>query len=322
MSEQSQSSHNPSHSMPSDAAQQVRTYLEGLQKKLCEFLEGTDGVTRCVDDPIYSPKGGVSQPRVFSDGEHIERGAAQFTHSIGDHLPAAASKTRPHIAGWAFQAVSLSWIFHPRNPYAPTTHGNLRFFCAQQGDQSVWWFGGGFDLTPYYGFKEDAMHWHQMAHDAVTPFGDDLYERFKKQCDDYFYLPHRKEARGIGGLFFDDWTGQGFDDAFAMIRSIGDHFMKAYLPIYQRRYQMPYQEAQKAFQLYRRGRYVEFNLLYDRGTKYGLQSGRRIEAVMSSMPPVVNWNYQYQAAAGSAEQELVDFYLTPQNWYDMSQTSK
>lgn len=311
------STHDSSVTIPSDAAKQVRIYLQELQQKLCDFLENTDGKTRCIDDPIQRDSGAISQPRVFSDGEHIERGAAQFTHSIGDHLPAAASKKRPHIAGWAFQAVSLSWIFHPRNPYVPTTHGNLRFFCATQGEESVWWFGGGFDLTPYYGFKEDAMHWHQMAHNAVTPFGEDLYQRFKKQCDDYFYLPHRKETRGVGGLFFDDWTGKSFQDAFAMIRSIGDHFLKAYIPIYERRYQTPYQEAQRLFQLYRRGRYVEFNLLYDRGTKYGLQSGRRIEAVMASMPPVVHWNYHYQAEDNTPEQILIDFYLKPQDWYQI-----
>ena len=307
-----------SMNLPENAPQQVRAYLLGLQDRLCTFLEDVDGVARCVTDPIEGANGSLSQPKVLSDGAHIEQAAVQFTHSIGDQLPTAASTARPHIAGWAFQAVSLSWIFHPRNPYVPTTHGNLRFFNATQGEEAVWWFGGGFDLTPYYGFKEDAIHWHQQTKSAVDPFGAETYSRLKSRCDEYFYLPHRQEGRGVGGLFYDDWSQGGFESSFEMQRRIGDHFLPAYSQIFSRRSSMPYGEREREFQLYRRGRYVEFNLLYDRGTKYGIQSGRRVEAVMASMPPVVHWRYQRQTQPHTPEAQLTEFFLKPQDWCNMS----
>jgi coproporphyrinogen III oxidase len=302
-------------SLPANAVALVREYLLGLQKSFCDYLKAQDPDVIIHDDPITAPNGALSQPRVINGGKYIEQAAAQFTHSIGDHLPAAATIERPNITGWAFQSASLSWIFHPRNPHAPTTHGNLRFFVANNAqNEVVWWFAGGFDLTPFYGYKEDAIHWHQMAKQACEPCGEGVYEKFKKQCDDYFFLEHRKEPRGIGGLFFDDWNEGTFEEGFSMMQSIGNHFLKAYGTIFERRKDQAFTAEEKSFQLYRRGRYVEFNLIYDRGTKYGIQSGRRIEAVMASMPPEVNFRYNWKAEAGTREAELMSYYLVPRDW--------
>ncbi len=291
----------------------VSAWLSELQALICTALEDIDGDARFVEDPADYPRGGVSRPRILSGGRHIEKAAVNFTRASGAQLPPAATKQRPHLAGRSFTATSLSLIVHPRNPYAPTSHANWRFFIAH-GETPSWWFGGGLDLTPCYGFDEDCRHWHRTAAAACEPFGQDIYPQLKQACDDYFFLPHRQEARGIGGLFFDDWTQGGFAQSFAFVRSMGRHFLKAYIPILERRVTMSYGEQQRAFQRYRRGRYVEFNLLYDRGTRYGLQSGRRIEAVMASMPPQVAWPYKWHAAPGSPEAELVSRYLTPRDW--------
>ncbi|MDA0979156.1 MAG: oxygen-dependent coproporphyrinogen oxidase, partial [Proteobacteria bacterium] len=262
-------------------------------------------------ESIETPGGGLSQPRVIDDGRHLERGAVQFTHSIGDSLPPAASERNPHLAGKGFQAVAISMIMHPRNPHVPTFHANLRFFLV---DQSHWHFGGGFDLTPFYPQAEDVLHWHQVARAACEPYGDDLYERFKAWCDDYFYLSHRQEPRGVGGLFFDDWMEGGFEQSFGLTKSIGDSILPAYLPIFERRKETPYGDREREFQLYRRGRYAEFNLAIDRGTRYGIQSGRRIESVLASMPPMAIWKYNWSPEPGSAEAVLYDDYLRPRNW--------
>jgi coproporphyrinogen III oxidase len=257
---------------------------------------------------------GHAKPQILSDGTIIEKAAVNFTHSIGQKLPPAATVRKPELAGSPFQAVAISLIVHPQNPYVPTTHANLRFFLIGDDISSGdWWFGGGFDLTPYYPFLEDVVHWHQMSKNACVPFGEHLYPQFKDACDEYFYIPHRKETRGVGGLFFEDLNTGDSEQDFALVRSIGDHFLKAYLPILKKRYQMPFGEKEREHQLLRRGRYAEFNLIYDRGTKYGLQSGRRIESVLASMPPVVKWGYQYQPEEGSPEADIFQ-YLHPRDW--------
>ena len=289
----------------------VRDYFQTLQSSICSLLEAEDGEAQFTLESIESPDGGLSQPRVIDDGPVLERGAVQFTHARGASLSPAASERNPELAGRGFEATAISMIMHPRNPYAPTFHANLRFFLV--GD-AHWHFGGGFDLTPFYPFAEDVLHWHQVALDACTPFGDDIYPRFKQWCDDYFFLGHRQEPRGVGGLFFDDWNEGGFETSFALTRSIGDAIMKAYLPILQRRRDTPYGEREREFQLYRRGRYVEFNLAIDRGTRYGIQSGRRIESVLASMPPVATWKYNWQPEPGSPEAVLYDEYLKPRDW--------
>jgi len=293
----------------------VRDYLRDLQDRICGALEIADGQARFVEDPGQDPETGVSLPRVLSDGPVLERAAVNFTHARGRELPAAATKRRPELAGRAFEAVSLSLIVHPRNPYVPTTHMNLRFFLAGVETASpVWWFGGGFDLTPYYGFEEDAVHWHRTAREACVPFGPDVHPRFKRGCDEYFFLEHRKEPRGIGGLFFDDFAEWDFEQTFALVRSVGDHFLPGYLPIVERRKGIAYGEREREFQLLRRGRYVEFNLIYDRGTLYGLQSGRRLEAVLASLPPRVSWAYDWKPEPGSAEASLYEVFLRPRDW--------
>jgi coproporphyrinogen III oxidase len=246
---------------------------------------------------------------VLEGGRQIEKAAVQFTHSLGDSLPPAATERNPHLAGHGFQATAISLIVHPRNPYVPTTHANLRFFLVE-ADEPVWYFGGGFDLTPYYGFEEDAVHWHQQARAAAG----EHYPALKQACDDYFYLPHRGECRGIGGLFFDDWTEGGFEASFAFTRSVGDHFLPAYQPIFERRMNTPYGDRERDWQLYRRGRYAEFNLAIDRGTKYGLQSGRRVESVLASLPPLVTWRYDYHPEPGSEEDRLYREFLPARSW--------
>ncbi len=289
----------------------VRDYFLALQTRICDSLAAVDGESTFSLEQIETPEGGLSQPRVIDDGPVLERGAVQFTHSRGDALPAAASERNPDLAGKGFQATAISMIMHPRNPYAPTFHANLRFFLV---DDSYWHFGGGFDLTPFYPFPEDVVHWHETARNSVQGFGDGLYDHFKTWCDDYFFLSHRKEPRGVGGLFFDDWNQDGFEQSFALTRSIGDAILPAYLPILERRKNMPFTEREREFQLYRRGRYAEFNLAIDRGTKYGIQSGRRIESVLASMPPVAIWKYNWQPEPGSPEAVLYDDYLRPRDW--------
>jgi coproporphyrinogen III oxidase len=288
----------------------VDAYLSELQARICAALEDEDGTASFRGVEAVSPGGGLSRPRVLEGGAVIEKAAVNFTHARGPALPPAATEGRPQLAGQPFEAVSLSLIVHPRNPHAPTTHMNLRLFSAA----STWWFGGGFDLTPYYGRDEDCVHWHRVAREACTPLGADAYSRFKKWCDEYFFLPHRREPRGIGGLFFDDLAAPDFATCFALVRSVGDAFLRAYRPILARRKATPYGERERAFQLYRRGRYVEFNLVYDRGTKYGLQSGRRVENVLASLPPLARWEYDYAPEPGSPEARLTEHTLLPRDW--------
>ena len=296
----------------------VREYLLELQDRICRALEREDGEASFRQDVFEGERGGLARPRVLSDGPVLERAAVNFSHTAGARMPGAATERRPELVGASFEAVSISLIVHPRNPYAPTTHANFRCFVARRGEQApAWWFGGGFDLTPYYPFEEDAVHWHKTARDACTPFGEDLYERFKKNCDEYFYLKHRRETRGIGGLFFDDFTGPDFDERFAFVQSVGDSFLEAYVPILARRKDTPYGEREREFQLYRRGRYVEFNLLFDRGTKFGLQSEGRVESILASLPPLVRWHYDYRPEPGSEEERLGEF-LRPRDWLGRS----
>jgi coproporphyrinogen III oxidase len=300
--------------LPGSDVAAVRAYLMELQDRICAGLEAQDGTARFAER-ASDGDGVQARPRVLDDGPLLERAAVMFSNARGPALPPAATARRPELAGQSFEAVSLSLIVHPRNPYVPTSHANLRFF-ATSGEPAAWWFGGGFDLTPYYGFAEDCVHWHRTARAACAPFGTELYPRFKKACDEYFFLPHRGEPRGIGGLFFDDFAEGGFAEAFALVRSIGDHYLRAYLPIVERRKQTPYGERERAFQLWRRGRYVEFNLIHDRGTRYGLQSGRRIESVLASMPPLAAWRYDWAPEPGSAEARLAEEFLRPREWAD------
>ncbi len=297
----------------------VRAYLEGLQDEICAALEREDGSARFDRREIAREGGGCSRPRVLSDGPVIERAAVHYTHSVGRSLPPAATERRPELAGGSYEAVSVSAIVHPRNPYAPTSHANLRLFSARppEAGEAAWWFGGGFDLTPYYGFEEDVVHWHRCARDACLPFGDDLYPRMKAACDEYFFLPHREEPRGVGGLFFDDLDdlgGGGFERCFAFVRSVGEGYLRAYLPILKRRKELPYADREREFQLYRRGRYVEYNLIYDRGTRFGLQVAGRAESILASMPPLVRWRYDWQPEPGSAEAQLYRDFLRPRDW--------
>ncbi len=304
----------------------VRRYLLSLQASLVERIDGfaSSANSSSATKPAFSTEsietqgGGLSQPRVIADPwdgsynqQGIEKAAVQFTHSVGAALPPAATERNPQLAGTPFQALACSLIIHPHNPYAPTTHMNVRFF-AVDSQTPVWYFGGGFDLTPYYGFVEDAQHWHQTAYAAV---GDE-YPMMKARCDEYFYLPHRQEARGIGGVFFDDWTQGGFAAAFALLRRVGDGLALGYTPIFEKRAKMAYGERERQWQCYRRGRYAEFNLNIDRGTKYGLQSGRRVESVLASLPPEVHWHYQHEPSPGSAEAALVAEFLPPRDWLE------
>ncbi len=293
----------------------VRSYLLELQDRVCAALEQADGEA-CFDRrELPGERGGHARPRVLSDGPVIEQAAVNFSHTVGADLPAAASVRHPELAGASYEAVSVSLIVHPRNPYAPTSHANVRLFAAEPPEaEPVWWFGGGFDLTPYYGFEEDAVHWHRTAREACAPHGGDVHARLKAACDAYFVLPHRDEARGIGGVFFDDWTEGGFDASFALLRAIGDAYLAAYLPILERRRDTTYGERERAFQLYRRGRYVEFNLVYDRGTRFGLQAGGRTESILASLPPAAHWRYDWQPEPGSPEAKLYTDFLPPRDW--------
>lgn len=293
----------------------VKDYLLNLQDNICAQLEEEDGTAHFVEDSWTRETGGGGRTRVTTDGTVIEQGGVNFSHVYGDQMPPSATAARPELAGRNFQAVGVSLVIHPNNPYIPTSHANVRFFIAEKaGEDPVWWFGGGFDLTPYYGFEEDCVHWHQTAKDACDLFGEDVYARYKQWCDDYFYLKHRAEPRGIGGLFFDDLNKPGFDDSFAFMRSVGDHFIKAYRPIIQRRKALEYGERERDFQLYRRGRYVEFNLVFDRGTLFGLQSGGRTESILMSLPPLVKWRYDWTPEAGSEEARLYSDFLRARDW--------
>ncbi len=296
-------------------AQAVRSYLLGLQDRICADLESADGVAHFREDAWDRPGGGGGRTRVLSGGGVFEQGGINFSHVFGERLPPSATTARPELAGRGFQAMGVSLVVHPRNPYVPTSHMNVRFFIAEQeGSEPVWWFGGGFDLTPYYGFDEDAVHWHRTARAACAPFGEGVYGRYKQWCDDYFYLKHRAEPRGIGGLFFDDLNEGGFERSFAFMRSVGDHYLPAYLPIVERRRGLAHGERERSFQKYRRGRYVEFNLVYDRGTLFGLQSGGRTESILMSLPPEVSWRYDWHPEPGSPEARLYERYLKPRDW--------
>jgi coproporphyrinogen III oxidase len=293
----------------------VYAFLTGFQNSLCKQLEDLDGGAKFVDDHWQREEGGGGLTRVLTNGTLFEKAGVAFSKVNGSTLPPSASAHRPELAGRKWEAMGVSLVLHPSNPFVPTTHANVRFFCADKdGDDPVWWFGGGFDLTPYYGFEEDCVHWHQTAHDAVTPFGESLHTNFKHWCDEYFYLKHRQEARGIGGLFFDDFSGDGFDHAFALMQSVANHIYPAYAPIVERRRHNPYTEAQRNFQLYRRGRYVEFNLVFDRGTLFGLQSGGRTESILMSLPPNVSWHYNYQPEPGTPEDDLTAKFLPARDW--------
>lgn len=296
-------------------AEAVKSYLLGLQDSICNSLENEDGGMRFREDSWERDAGGGGRSRVMEEGTVFEKAGINFSHVYGEGLPPSATAHRPELAGRSFQAMGVSLVIHPHNPYIPTSHANVRFFIAEKPDSDpVWWFGGGFDLTPYYGFDEDCVHWHHTAREACVPFGDETYPRFKQWCDEYFYLRHRDEPRGIGGLFFDDLNEWGFERCFGFMRSVGDHYIPAYLPLVSRRKATPYGERERAFQLYRRGRYVEFNLVYDRGTLFGLQSGGRTESILMSLPPMVSWRYDWRPEAGTAEAELYSRYLQPRDW--------
>jgi len=293
----------------------VEQYLRELQQRIVAALEDVDGQERFRHDSWQRPDGGGGESRVMVGGAVFEQAGVGFSHVFGDEMPPSATRTRPELAGRRFQAMGVSLVLHPRNPYVPTTHANVRFFVAENDDDApVWWFGGGYDLTPYYPFHDDVVDWHQHAKAACEPFGEDVYARFKKWCDEYFFLKHRDETRGVGGLFFDDLNEFGFDRSFAFQRSVGDTFLEAYLPIVAARKDIDFGEREREFQLYRRGRYVEFNLIYDRGTLFGLQSGGRTESILMSLPPMVRWEYGWQPEAGSPEAELYEDYLRPRDW--------
>ena len=293
----------------------IKSYLLALQDRICAALEAEDGVGRFREDSWERPEGGGGRSRVLTEGAVLEQAGVGFSHVHGPGLPPSATVQRPELAGRSFEALGVSLVFHPRNPYVPTTHMNVRVFVAEKpGEEPVWWFGGGFDLTPYYGFEEDAVRWHRTARAACEPFGADVYPRYKRWCDEYFFLKHRGEPRGIGGIFFDDLNEGGFERCFGLLRSVGDHFLPAYLPILQRRKDTPHGERERDFQLYRRGRYVEFNLVWDRGTLFGLQSGGRTESILMSLPPLVRWRYGWRPEPGSPEARLYEDFLRPRDW--------
>lgn len=301
--------------------EQVKAYLLKLQQTICSALEEEDGQADFFRDSWQRDPGeklgGGGVSAVLQGGAVFEQAGVNFSHVRGDQLPGSATAHRPELAGRAFEAMGLSLVIHPNNPYVPTSHANVRFFIAEKEDADpVWWFGGGFDLTPYYGYDEDCRDWHNTAKKACEPFGSDVYGRYKKWCDEYFYLKHRQEPRGIGGLFFDDLNEWGFAKSFEFMRSVGDHYLPAYRPIVTRRSDTPFGERERNFQLYRRGRYVEFNLVYDRGTLFGLQSGGRTESILMSLPPLVRWQYNWTPEAGSDEAQLYERYLKPRDWAD------
>ncbi|MEX1664162.1 oxygen-dependent coproporphyrinogen oxidase [Zhongshania arctica] len=288
----------------------VKRFLLALQDRICDQLSAVDGKAEFVEDDW-----GRGRSRVITDGAVFEKGGVNFSHVQGDAMPGSASAHRPELAGRSYQAMGVSLVMHPQNPYVPTSHANVRFFVAEKpGEEPVWWFGGGYDLTPYYGFEEDCRHWHQIAKDACDPFGSDIYPKYKKWCDDYFYMGHRDEARGVGGLFFDDLNEGGFESCFEFMQAVGNSYTDAYIPIVERRKTMSWDDRQRQFQLYRRGRYVEFNLVHDRGTLFGLQSGGRTESILMSLPPLVRWEYNWQPEAGSPEAALTEEFLPVRDW--------
>jgi coproporphyrinogen III oxidase len=297
----------------------AREYLLGLQQRIVDALEAADGQARFIRDAWVKPPGeklqGEGLTRLLEGGPLLERGGVGFSHVRGPALPPSATQHRPELAGAPFEATGVSLVLHPRNPYVPTVHMNVRMLAAgRDGQEPATWFGGGMDLTPCYGFEEDAVHFHRVNRDALAPFGADKYPRFKQWCDEYFFLKHRNEPRGIGGVFFDDFSELGFEQSFAMLRAVGDAFLPAYLPIVQRRRDTPYGERERDFQAYRRGRYVEFNLVWDRGTLFGLQSGGRTESILMSLPPIVKWRYDWQPEPGTAEARLTSDFLRPRDW--------
>lgn len=296
----------------------VKNYLLNLQDQICIALESEEPNAKFIEDAWDREEGGGGRSRVLTNGAVFEQAGVNFSHVFGNNLPPSATAKRPELANRQFEAMGVSLVIHPRNPYVPTSHANVRFFIAKKdGQPDIWWFGGGFDLTPFYPFKEDVLHWHQTARQACQPFGEDVYSRYKKWCDEYFYLKHRNETRGAGGLFFDDLNDPDFTQTFAFMQSVGNHYIPAYLPIVQKRKDIAFGDRERNFQLYRRGRYVEFNLVYDRGTLFGLQSGGRTESILMSMPPVAHWQYNWQPTAGSPEAELYETYLKPQNWLEV-----
>jgi len=297
----------------------AREYLLGLQQRIVDGAEASDGQGHFIRDAWTKPAGeklqGEGLTRLIEEGALLERGGVGFSHVRGPALPPSATQHRPELAGAPFEAMGVSLVFHPRNPFVPTVHMNVRMLAALPAGQApVTWFGGGMDLTPYYGFEEDAVHFHRVNRDALAPFGDDKYPRFKQWCDEYFFLKHRNEPRGIGGVFFDDFAELGFEQSFAMLRAVGDAFLPAYLPIVQRRRDTPYGERERDFQAYRRGRYVEFNLVWDRGTLFGLQSGGRTESILMSLPPIVKWRYDWRPEPGTPEARLYSDFLRPRDW--------
>lgn len=297
------------------AIDQVKEYLLQLQDAICARLEIEDGGASFQQEEWQRPEGGGGRTRVINNGSVIEKGGVNFSHVFGANLPPSATQARPELAGRGFQAMGVSLVIHPHNPYVPTSHANVRLFVAEkEGEEPVWWFGGGYDLTPYYGNEQDCIDWHQAAKDACAPFGDDVYSRYKKWCDEYFYLNHREEPRGVGGLFFDDLNEGGFERCFSFLQAVGNSYIEAYQPIMAKRKDTPYGERERNFQLYRRGRYVEFNLVQDRGTIFGLQSKGRTESILMSLPPLVRWDYNWQAEAGSPEADLLENYLIAKDW--------
>jgi len=298
-----------------DRTEAVKAYLLDLQDRICAALEAEDGEARFVEDAWTRPGGGGGRTRVIESGALIEKGGVNFSHVHGAGLPPSASAHRPELAGRGFEAMGVSLVIHPQNPYVPTSHANVRFFIAEkEGEEPVWWFGGGFDLTPYYGFDEDCVHWHRVARDACAPFGADVYPRYKEWCDRYFHIKHRNEPRGVGGLFFDDLNQWDFDTSFAFMRAVGDAYLEAYMPIVRQRKAMAFGERERQFQLLRRGRYVEYNLVYDRGTLFGLQSGGRTESILMSLPPQVAWGYDKHPEPGTPEARLTEYFLQDRDW--------
>ena len=295
---------------------EVKEFLLRLQESICSGLEQLDPNASFRTDKWDREKGGSGITRVIGDGAVFEKGGVNFSHVYGESMPASATATRPELAGRAFQAMGVSLVIHPVNPFVPTSHANFRLFVAEkEGEDPVWWFGGGYDLTPYYGFEEDCVHWHQQAKNACADFGDQYYPSFKQQCDDYFHIKHRNEPRGIGGLFYDDFNELGFEGCFAFVQAMANSYLAAYLPIIERRKDTEYTDKHKQFQEYRRGRYAEFNLVYDRGTVFGLQSGvGRIESILMSLPPIVRWIYDWQPEPGSEEEKLYTDFLKPREW--------
>ena len=299
----------------------VKTYLLELQSRIVGALQGLDSKAVSRADQWDRPEGGGGISRVLEGGAVFEKGGINFSDVHGESLPASATAIRPQLAGAGFRAMGVSLVLHPWNPFVPTTHMNVRFFHARKDDEQVWWFGGGFDLTPYYGFEEDAVHWHRNARNACNPFGVELYPRFKQWCDEYFFLPHRQEPRGIGGIFFDDLRlDDSFPRSLEFLQSVGDHFLQGYQPIVQRRSEYPWEDRHRQFQLYRRGRYVEFNLVQDRGTLFGLQSGGRTESILMSLPPLVRWEYDWKPESGSEEARLYHEFLQTRDWAGSDET--